>query len=146
MQIPTITEAMPTQCGPGRFWIVFCDNLGAPTGPAWFSWFTSPGFRHIMVLTEARLGTITINPLAQGIFTQWAPFAPEACAIACARRGWTVLAVNSMTTDDFRFRGVLQLRTCVAVAKALLGVNDWRIITPRQLYDFLKPNAREVTR
>lgn len=30
------------------------------------------------------------------------------------------------------------VRTCVTVAKSMLGIRDWRIQTPRQLYNFIR--------
>lgn len=36
------------------------------------------------------------------------------------------------------------LRTCVTVAKAMLGIRDWRIQTPRQLFKFIERHNGQV--
>lgn len=114
-----------------RFYAVFDDNFGDRRAPFFIHWFTRPRFRHVYLLLPAKIGTLIVNPLAGGIRVDWAPFDPAACALACVEAGLVVAEGDTKINLCYKWRGLI---TCVSVVKALIGLNDWRIITPYQLY------------
>lgn len=146
LDVPVLQLHEPHERGPQRVFVVFAEYAVSEKlpdrAPRWVRLFTSPGFRHVFVITRARLGAVVTNQLAQGVAVDWATYDPFACAIACVRAGHRVLSLDTRHCADYV---MLEPYSCVSVVKALIGVRHWWIITPRQLYNYLlKHGATEV--
>lgn len=97
-----------------------------------------PGFRHCFVALEEAGRWITVDPLAgyTDVAVQPVPAAFDLAGFY-RERGFTVVE----TRRRRRFRPAPLLpATCVEVAKRVLGIASWRVLTPGQLHDFLLKN------
>lgn len=120
--------------GPGRALAVF-------SGKADLSWLRllRPGFRHCFVALEEAGRWITVDPLAgyTDVAVQPVPAAFDLAGFY-RERGFTVVE----TRRRRRIRPAPLLpATCVEVAKRVLGIASWRVVTPGQLHDFLLRNG-----
>lgn len=111
--------------------------------------FTKPAWRHCWVMVPAywpepglmaTTVTMKIEPLKWGIDTEvwWEP--PEVIAQAFLDAGATAVVafpVENPPSEGYVFRGLF---TCVVVVKAVLGINNWRLWTPWQLFRYLLRN------
>ncbi len=94
-----------------------------------------PGFRHCFVALEEAGRWITVDPLAgyTDVAVQPVPSAFDLAGFY-RERGFTVVE----TRRRRRIRPAPLLpATCVEVAKRVLGIASWRVMTPGQLHDFL---------
>ena len=119
--------------GGGRALAVF-------SGKADLGWLRllRPGFRHCFVALEEAGRWITVDPLAgyTDVAVQPVPAAFDLAGFY-RERGFTVVE----TRRRRRFRPAPLLpATCVEVAKRVLGIASWRVLTPGQLHDFLLDN------
>ena len=97
-----------------------------------------PGFRHCFVALEEAGRWITVDPLAgyTDVAVQPVPAAFDLAGFY-RERGFTVVE----TRRRRRIRPAPLLpATCVEVAKRVLGIASWRVVTPGQLHDFLLQN------
>ena len=118
---------------------------GSPVGGPW-SWLLTPGFRHCLMLVTIYFPkpgvfsirhTMKVEPTFWGIDLDVIWRRPEDVAQDYLKEGAT--AVLKTTVDIppeklFAFRGAI---TCVSVIKAALVINDFRVITPFDLYRHL---------
>lgn len=116
--------------------VVFLDDLpGEPSyrgQPRWWRLFTRKGFRHCVVVTPIIIGDLIDDPLWLSIdslacwmdvrVTVFPPDVPDDAM---------VLWFRSWRPRRYIGRGFI---TCVSVAKAVLGVRAWWVVTPYQLY------------
>lgn len=102
----------------------------------WLRWLR-PGFRHCFVLLETGVGWVLINPLSNGTEVDiWPEDQEEALRAWFVQNGYEVIdeTVQPLASKALPW----SLYSCVEVVKRLLGLRDPRIVTPWQLYRFLK--------
>ena len=118
---------------------------GSRLGGPW-SWLCRPGFRHCLMLVTiyfpepgvfSQRYTMKIEPTLWGLDVDviWRP--PDEVAGEMLEQGATVVVKTTVDIPPkklFALRGVI---SCVSVLKYALMINDWRVITPFDLYRFL---------
>ncbi len=94
-----------------------------------------PGFRHCFVALEEDGRWVTIDPLAgyTDIALQPVPAGFDLAGFY-RERGFTVVETRRRRRHK---PAPLLPATCVELAKRVLGVASWRVLTPRQLHDYL---------
>ena len=119
-----------------RYWVVFC----ATTQLRWLR-ILKAGFRHCFVVRHDGRHWITIDPLAGFLDVAVQPVAASRDLIAWYRsQGHCAVAAQADRPAPSRARSPtthLAPLTCVSVCKRVLGLHDWRIVTPFQLYRHL---------
>ena len=121
----------------GTIWSAFCR-------PGWgHCWLMLPAHYPEPGLLSDRY-TIKIEPQAWGI--DWAMWweDPEEIARQWAVNGETVVRISVAVppADNwFRPRGII---TCVSVVKAMLGIHNWRLLTPWHLFLYLVREGGEI--
>lgn len=115
--------------------------LAVFSGKAELGWLRllRPGFRHCFVALEEAGRWITVDPLAgyTDVAVQPVPAAFDLAGFY-RERGFTVVE----TRRRRRIRPAPPLpATCVELAKRVLGIASWRVVTPGQLHDFLLRNG-----
>lgn len=110
---------------------------------AWWSRVLDPQARHCFAFRAiAPDCTVVVNHSGRRLVVQHLAMAAPDVARVCAVAGMTMLEVTAREQDAPALRGPM---TCVEVVKALLGLRDWRVMTPRQLARRLVRNgARPV--
>jgi hypothetical protein len=116
--------------------VIFSDNSGV-----WWLKFLKAGFRHCFIILETDRGCLWVDPLSHS-FTIKILEGYELTALVKWYRemGMRVeeMEVESKSTRPFAWAPM----TCVEVVKRLIGLNDWRVVTPWQLYTTLKKNKK----
>lgn len=105
---------------------------------SWLRWLLRPGFRHCFVLLNDGERWISLDPMAHYTELFCYDQLPSGFDIAgwLESRGITVLEA---VIDKSRTRPAPPMFfTCVEAVKRVLGVHDVFILTPWQLYRFLK--------
>lgn len=114
--------------------IVFSDNTGQ-----WWLKFLKPGFRHCFLILRTERGGIWLDPISNGIsLYPLEDFEVSKLAKWYRLNGMRVLTFKTRPSSHKPF--FWAPLTCVEVIKRVLGVRDWRIFTPWQLYQHLKEN------
>lgn len=121
----------------GGFWQFAC-------APAWRHCTMLVSIYHPYPHAFAMRYTMLIEPTAWGLHADvyWLP--PEDVAAALGKQGATAIVkqtVNLPPPRIFTFRGLI---TCVSLIKACLGIKNWRIITPKQLFEYLIRDGAEI--
>lgn len=92
-----------------------------------------PGFSHVSLIKRSSV---------EGVFTVINPFSDKLAIYDVSNpdfikelleRGANLIETRSQCCQC-SFKGAI---TCVSIAKYFLGIKDWRIITPWQLYKYL---------
>ena len=116
--------------------------------------FTAPAWRHCWVMIPAywpepglmaTCVTMKVEPLKWGIDTEVWWEHPEIVAQAFLDAGATAVVafpVKAPPTEGFVFRGLF---SCVVIVKAVLGVKNWRVWTPWQLFRYLLRHGGTLT-
>lgn len=104
-------------------------------GDFWFSRFLQPGFRHVFICVRDGGQWIRIDGM-RGL--------PEVAVLTdfdiyCSEPGFEVLEVNAYRAERPLF---LMAGTCVGLVKAVLGVRAFNVLTPYQLYKYLKRSVK----
>ncbi len=140
----TLKRVNPAQHLPNYWYIVFTDHSDRINLPnRIIRWFTSPGFRHCFLLKSAELGCIALDPYWHGISVSWSPLSAERIARDCLDKGHKVLFLEQNKVREYYLRGFI---TCVSVIKMMIGIKNWRVITPRQLYDVLLSSGAHLVK
>lgn len=123
-----------------KYWVLFtphdlkkCDNKTE----YFFRWILNrlcKNFSHVALFKRSRIpgNIIEINPCSTNIFVREHNIA-SFFELMC-RPNITTLVVNTQTAP-IKIKGLI---TCVSVAKAILGITKASILTPHQLYKYLK--------
>lgn len=128
-----------------RVWVIFENHNTQPgkffdTIQSWALNRLKKGFSHVVIVKESEL---------EGVFTIINPYTSQLEITDVYDPDFISKLLNSgrhvvetQIREDFpAFKGLI---TCVSVAKYLLGITNWWIITPFQLYQFLmKGNKNE---
>lgn len=98
------------------------------------------GFRHCFLVLGSSGGWLYINPLAHRMDIMVLPVEPGFNASEWYRtQGLTVIETRLSHPPE---RGTpWRPLTCVEVAKRILGISAWNIITPWQLYRYIEKNG-----
>jgi hypothetical protein len=122
-----------------------------PGGP--WTFVTRPGWRHCALLMTlyypepnafAQRCTAQFSAVGSSIDLDVFWRTPENVAAEYARSGVTAIVkitVELPPARPFTLRGAI---TCVSVIKSALGIRDWKLITPRQLFLYLTRNGGEI--
>ncbi|MGE0190319.1 MAG: hypothetical protein AB7G80_09845 [Dongiaceae bacterium] len=115
----------------GRWIIAFYDE-----GPRnWWDYFTRPGFRHCLAIRylEDIDAWVTVDSSNHGLFVEFVPKRfIDAIIVAVNDRGGRFVEIDARAQGR-RLWPPLFLY-CVSAMKELVGIRDWRVITPWQLY------------
>ena len=128
-----------------RAWVIFETHNNRPgkffeTLQTWALNRLKKGFSHVVIVKESEL---------DGVFTIINPYTSQLEVtdiydpdfISKLIENGRHVVETQIRDDCIAFKGLI---TCVSVAKYLLGITNWRIITPFQLYKFLmKGNENE---
>ncbi len=118
--------------------VVFTDYIVDRRAPNYIHWFTREGYRHCFVMVPTELGgTTVVNQSWNGLYIQTVAWDLASCALACHKAGFTVRRVSNIKNPRYTQRGLI---SCVSVIKSVLGIEDWRVITPYQLDRYLLAN------
>jgi hypothetical protein len=113
------------------------------TGVAWLRWLR-PGFRHCFVALDDGIEWLTVDPLLHRLEVRASGLASDFdLAREYRRMGLTVLEVAPAAVA--MRAAPLGFFTCVETAKRLLGIRAWHVVTPWQLYRFLRRRAAAGT-
>lgn len=97
--------------------------------------FTRKGFRHCCAFKWDGFNWLLIDPLGQGLDITILNYTNEDDVPSIFKQaGWTVIRVKTIN-DKFIFRGLM---TCVTVCKQLVGIKACWVVTPWQLYNYIK--------
>lgn len=111
-----------------KAWVVFSGQTDLP----WL-WVLRRGFRHCFVILRANDKWISIDPLAHktevGLHSLPSDFDLPSWL---KNRGLTVIETDVRQAP--KQSAPPMLFTCVEMVKRILGMHDWRILTPWQLY------------
>tara|TARA_B100001179_G_C18564594_1_gene392178 strand:+ start:564 stop:986 length:423 start_codon:yes stop_codon:yes gene_type:complete len=117
-----------------RMWVVFSGHSELK-----ILHFLKKGFRHCFVVLNDGKNWITFDPLSHHteIVVQKLPFSFDLI-------GWLTAKDYKILPANPNYKRTkpapLMLFTCVEAVKRVLGIHDRYIITPYQLYKFLKQN------
>jgi hypothetical protein len=104
------------------------------------NWMISKPFRHCFVIIRKKHHWRMIDPSEDKIFTctllNHDPFSLR----DDMNRLFTRSAYGK---TEQRVRGTMEIGTCVGVLKTVLGIRNWRVQTPMQLYDHLSDTYLE---
>jgi len=97
--------------------------------------FTRKGFRHCCAFKWDGFNWLLVDPLGQGLDITILNYTSEDDVPSIFRQaGWTVIRAKTIN-DKFIFRGLM---TCVTVCKQLVGIKACWVVTPWQLYNYIK--------
>ncbi len=129
------------ECQPQTWYAVFCPAQAGEPLPWWLRLVTSPGYRHVFLLQD--LDGVAALMIDTPKLQFWSDVMP-APALEVAKQfsaiGFPVLRMRSTVTYHYHFPSPF---TCVNLAKSALGVQDWRIWTPKQLHGALLARGAE---
>jgi len=98
--------------------------------------FTSKGYRHCFAIRWDGFNWILIDPLGSWLEVQVMPYGiDENVPAKMLELGHNLLYVRKSRSNKFIVRGPM---TCVNIMKHLIGLKAFWIITPKQLYNYLK--------
>jgi hypothetical protein len=98
----------------------------------WLRWLR-PGFRHCFVLLHDGERWISIDPLLTHMDVQVHSVPPDFDMDAWLEdRGHTVIQAELCRSHEHP--APFMVFTCVEAVKRVLGLHDWRVVTPWQLY------------
>jgi len=107
---------------------------------SWLRWL-KPGFRHCFVAVETEVGWIAYDPLLHHAKIGFVPIHPDTPASALADdylvHGMNAAAVCVVPEPPERFRLPMPL-TCVEAVKHVLAIRRPFLLTPWQLWQYIK--------
>lgn len=111
-----------------KAFVVFVGQADLP----WLRWL-KPGFRHCFVILRDRGQWISIDPLLNHMEVQ-VHHVPDDFDMAgwLQDRGHKVVQADICRSHERP--APVMLFTCVEAVKRVLGIHDWRVMTPWQLY------------
>lgn len=107
----------------------------------WYLKCLEPGFRHCFLVINDGQQWIAIDPMAHQFMIDALPLAND-FDLAEYFGGEGHLVVETQLRRAPHRPAPLMPFTCVETIKRVLGIHDWSIITPYQLYRFLTNGAR----
>ena len=107
------------------------------TGNHWLAPVLKDGFRHVCVVVESGPHWIFVSPCPDGIRLTTIAMSDFDIATHYKNNGYTVV---EFTTSGTECRLPLSLSNCVGAVKAVLGIQKPFMVTPYQLFKYLKAN------
>ena len=114
------------------WFVVFTDS------GRWNLWdiATSKGFRHCFAVRWDGFNWICVDPLGSWLEVQVMPYGHEDnVPQMMLELGHKVVYVRKQRKNKLILRGLM---TCVSIMKHLIGVNAYWVVTPKQLYNYLR--------
>ena len=109
------------------------------TGVSWLRWLR-PGFRHCFVALDDGIEWLTVDPLLHRLEVRASGLASD-FDLAREYRRMDLIVLEVIPAAVAMRAAPLGLFTCVETAKRLLGIRAWHVVTPWQLYRFLRRRA-----
>lgn len=101
--------------------------------------FTTKEFRHCYAFRWDGYNWIVVDALSNITEICILPFGEDVDLPAkIVEDGQKVVYFSRQRQDKFIFRGLL---TCVSMVKHLLGIRAWWVVTPKQLYNYIRSNT-----
>ena len=118
-------------------WVVF-------SGQADCRWLRilKPGFRHCMVLLHDGKRWLSVDPMLNHMELQVHETVPEDFDFPRWLQTQGQLVVRASVDHSKKIPAPLMFMSCVEVVKRVLGIHSRRIITPWQLYRYLKEQSK----
>ncbi len=114
-----------------KAWVVFTGQTDLP----WLR-VLKPGFRHCFVLVHDGAHWVSLDPLANYTEVQ-VHHVPADFDLPGWLRDRNLEVVAAPLNRDFKKPAPFMAFTCVEAVKRVLGLHDWRVMTPWQLYRLL---------
>ena len=113
-----------------EYWVIFKPT----TIKRWYAKLLYKPFGHVFLATPTELGHFWIVSDSKGgnIFTELVPMQD----LRQLYPNSVIIPFKSITHKEPHFRW--WFINCVEIVKLVLGIRDWRIITPFQLYKYIK--------
>lgn len=130
-------ERVPHQ----RTWlVVFRDS--ERRGAGWWRIFTRPGYRHVFAIAERAGGTVIVNAMSHRLDADWIalPIGSYARELLERHGCWIVAYTTSIPPRPVH----RPICTCVEIVKAVLGIRAPWVLTPWQLYRWLRRRGAAV--
>lgn len=102
----------------------------------WWNLFTGYKYAHCWVVFEDKV-CVSVNPLIWGIQVSIYDCSLDDYIKEIDATAIYTLDIDYKPVDNTKYRG---LYSCVSITKAMLGINDWKILTPKQLAKYLEGN------
>ncbi|HEY7609011.1 MAG TPA: hypothetical protein VIF14_07245 [Alphaproteobacteria bacterium] len=131
----SIGRKRPVEVAPplySRALVVFSGRTGVP----WLRWLRR-GFRHCFVAVDDGVEWLTIDPLLHRLEVRASGLASD-FDLAREYRQMDLVVLEVVPAPMALRAAPPGLFTCVETAKRLLGIRAWRVLTPWQLYRFLR--------
>jgi hypothetical protein len=124
-------------------WTVAFVPAGEVDRQSWWQSRLDAAHRHCFAFRAAPGGiTQVVNHVGTAMTVELAPVDAAAAARRFAAKGIRMLAAPAVTGEP---RASLRpAMTCVEVVKALIGMRDWRVWTPRQLAERMMRSGAAV--
>lgn len=107
--------------------------------PKWWHRLLAAGFKHTEVFLETEHGRWTgVAGGCGDLFVLSMPEGFDPLAFAASARVRAVEATAAPRNGGWRLLG---RRDCTAVVKAAIGLRDWRVMSPKHLFDHLTREA-----
>jgi len=104
--------------------------------PHFWDVFTQKGYRHCCAFKWDGFNWLLVDPLGQCLDITVLDYTSEDDVPKMFKdNGWTIIRYKKTINKKFIFRGVM---TCVTVCKQLLGIKACWVVTPKQLYNYVK--------
>jgi len=116
--------------------VIFAHNTGV-----WWLRFLKPGFRHCFIILETDRGCVCIDPISNR-FTISMLEGYELKALLHWYRDMGMKVMNVGVDHNNCKSFFWAPMTCVEVVKRLIGLRESLILTPWQLYRYLKKNKK----
>lgn len=122
-----------------QIWVVFSGQ----TDMRWLRWL-KPGYRHCFAILKGDTHWIMLDSMLHRMDMTVTHLTPDFDLPSWLRtRGYVVVAAPRRDVPA-RMAGLWPF-TCVEAMKRLIGIQDWRIFTPWQLYQALTRKAPKPT-
>ena len=120
---------MPDDRPKKPWWLVFVHDHGQPC--PWYIWiFTTKQFRHVLLLQEAGEGSILVDSILCRVHCVYQDVSITEAVAHAHHLGFRVMKVE----ERGRWGRIWSNYSCVAVIKSVLGIKNWMVLTPKQLY------------
>jgi len=128
-----------TYASPAEWYLVYSDFQA----PHWFARFLKPGFQHVTAIRrDGRLWIeVNLNVSYADVNVVRSDTCLDELHPSCVIQ--RVLAYRPMTR--FRYPWIVGAVTCVEFCKALLGIPDFALWTPYQLYRYIEARKGVLT-
>lgn len=118
-----------------KFYVIFTDH-----GNVWWLKWLKPGFRHCLVAVEEEGNWAYIEAVLSGMEIK---ATTVNCLGVLAADGCTVVEARQFQKLYHKLAPIEPI-SCVTVVKRILRLNHWFILTPHQLYKYLKKSVDSI--